>query len=277
MSGLKNFFATRRPTDLTVDVLEVEIRRIEAEAERLEQNHWRSDPHLEAAKLLRADAAALKTCMGRVIAGHAPILQFQKGEEYRKGDIALHAGAIWQKTLSRAPFLEPGQCDDWIVVSGTPTPKAAPLPAVLDSSLDLTKDMPNKTAEERKDLKFAQAVERRVKQIIEENNFSESGLKRPISLRYFLVMKASLTEALLEGFDIRDEKIDDLERRLEELEAGGIKYRGSYQRACAYKKGDTITHAGSMWVALKAVPEGIAPGSSHDHWQLAVKNGETQP
>jgi hypothetical protein len=64
--------------------------------------------------------------------------------------------------------------------------------------------------------------------------------------------------------------IEPLEARLAELEAGGIRYAGTWQRALAYKRGSCVTHDGSMFVALRDTPEGEKPGAS-DYWQLAVK------
>lgn len=69
------------------------------------------------------------------------------------------------------------------------------------------------------------------------------------------------------------EKLNELEDRIEQLEAGGIKYCGTWQRAQDYRRGDTCTHAGSLWVALKEAPSGREPGSDAAFWQLAVKRG----
>ncbi|AHG47837.1 hypothetical protein RLEG12_11725 [Rhizobium leguminosarum bv. trifolii CB782] len=33
---------------------------------------------------------------------------------------------------------------------------------------------------------------------------------------------------------------------------------GNYQRASGYSKGETVTHSGSLWIALKTVAEGEA-------------------
>ena len=56
------------------------------------------------------------------------------------------------------------------------------------------------------------------------------------------------------------------------MEKTGIKYVGVWQKAQTYRKGDVVTHDGSMWVSLKA-DNSDAPGKG-DSWQLAVKAGK---
>ncbi|WP_143749620.1 hypothetical protein [Mesorhizobium sp. WSM3879] len=68
-------------------------------------------------------------------------------------------------------------------------------------------------------------------------------------------------------------RIAELEDRINEIEATGIKYVGTYQRASSYKRGSVVSHSGSSWVAIKDVGEGVAPIEGHDMWQLMVKRG----
>ncbi|TIQ05727.1 hypothetical protein [Mesorhizobium sp.] len=68
-------------------------------------------------------------------------------------------------------------------------------------------------------------------------------------------------------------RIAELEDRINEIEATGIKYVGTYQRASSYKRGSVVSHSGSSWVAIKDVGEGVAPIEGHDTWQLMVKKG----
>ena len=70
----------------------------------------------------------------------------------------------------------------------------------------------------------------------------------------------------------RDEDFKSLKSRLDALEEGAIKYRGAYQRAQEYSKGDVVTFNGSAWVAVKALKETEAPASC-DGWMLMVKKG----
>lgn len=64
-----------------------------------------------------------------------------------------------------------------------------------------------------------------------------------------------------------------LRERMDALESAGIRYCGIYQRAMEYKRGDTVTHDGSMWVATCETPPHQIPGNS-SRWQLAVKHGQ---
>lgn len=67
-----------------------------------------------------------------------------------------------------------------------------------------------------------------------------------------------------------------IEERLAQLEARpkGMSYRGIYDPGRVYEPSDVVTHAGSMWVALRST--GDTPGTD-DHartgWQLCVKKG----
>jgi hypothetical protein len=67
------------------------------------------------------------------------------------------------------------------------------------------------------------------------------------------------------------EEIAGLKSRIAELEATGIKYVGTYQRAATYKRGDVCNHDGGMWVATCETPPQEVPGKSVC-WQLSVKS-----
>ncbi len=94
--------------------------------------------------------------------------------------------------------------------------------------------------------------------------YSKEELQQPLSRRMVHMLVAATTAATAV-------KLKALSARVEAIEESGIRYRGNFQRALCYAKGDTVTHAGSFWVALKAVPEGAAPGSDPACWQLAAK------
>ncbi|MGI0525750.1 transposase [Rhizobium giardinii] len=94
--------------------------------------------------------------------------------------------------------------------------------------------------------------------------YSKEELRRPLSRRIVHMLVAATTAATAV-------KLKTLSARVEALEEGGIKYLGNFQRAAAYAKGDTVTHSGSLWVALRAVPTGTAPGRDPAYWQLASK------
>ena len=76
--------------------------------------------------------------------------------------------------------------------------------------------------------------------------------------------------------DKTDARIDALEGRLTALEERGVpQYRGVYDGALWYAKGDVVTHAGSMWIAGDWV-QGVRPGEADEAsraWTLCVKRG----
>lgn len=65
------------------------------------------------------------------------------------------------------------------------------------------------------------------------------------------------------------EELASLHRRLDEIEARGVKYAGTYQRAQTYRRGDVVTHKGSAWAAVAAETES-EPGNTAS-WQLMVR------
>lgn len=74
--------------------------------------------------------------------------------------------------------------------------------------------------------------------------------------------------------------IDRLHKEVAELkswranaETRGLAYRGVYQKADTYERGDVVTFQGSMWVAIADVGPNEGPSKS-DSWVLAVKHGQ---
>lgn len=94
--------------------------------------------------------------------------------------------------------------------------------------------------------------------------YSTEELKGLVSRRLLHALVAATTAATAA-------KLKALTARVTELEAGGIRYVGCYQRALEYRKGSVVTFASSMWIALDKVPAGIQPGSNAGFWQLSQK------
>jgi len=69
--------------------------------------------------------------------------------------------------------------------------------------------------------------------------------------------------------------VEPLKERIAQLEAKGVQYLGIHQRAAEYKRGDIVTHMGTMWIAVTDVPPNAIPGES-GLWQLADKS-QQQP
>jgi hypothetical protein len=70
---------------------------------------------------------------------------------------------------------------------------------------------------------------------------------------------------------LRD-RIKELEAQIAELQSGGVRYQGIYQRAQQYRRGDITTHDGSMFAAINDVPPNEQPGRSQS-WQLCCRAG----
>jgi hypothetical protein len=95
-------------------------------------------------------------------------------------------------------------------------------------------------------------------------NYTQEELRRPLSRRVVHALIAAATGATAA-------RLKELSARVAELEAGGVRYAGCYQRALEYRRGSVTTFAGSMWIALDDVPAGVQPGSNVALWQLSQK------
>ena len=88
---------------------------------------------------------------------------------------------------------------------------------------------------------------------------------------------AQVVETIIDGFRAsslkRDAEIAELRAEIAALKNAWPDYKGVWSAGKTYQKNWTVTHAGSLWVALKttaAYPGGNAePGS----WQLCTKKG----
>lgn len=94
--------------------------------------------------------------------------------------------------------------------------------------------------------------------------YSQEELRRPLSTRCVHALIAAMTAAT-------GAKLTALSTRIEQLEAGGVRYAGIWQRAIPYRKGTVVTSGGGMWAALRDTREGEKPGDAPDAWQLAAK------
>ena len=68
-------------------------------------------------------------------------------------------------------------------------------------------------------------------------------------------------------------QLDRLELRFEatELTAREMRYAGTWHANAKYKKGNFVTHSGSLW-ACRIDDIQTIPGADFDGWQLAVKS-----
>ncbi|MGO8510889.1 transposase [Rhizobium ruizarguesonis] len=89
-------------------------------------------------------------------------------------------------------------------------------------------------------------------------------LQRPMTTRMVHALIAATTASTAA-------KLRVLGARVEQLENGGIRYAGTWQRALGYQRGTVVTSDGAMWIALRDTSEGERPGEVPDAWQLAAK------
>ncbi|MGO6667959.1 transposase [Rhizobium ruizarguesonis] len=95
--------------------------------------------------------------------------------------------------------------------------------------------------------------------------YSVEELRRPLSTRSVHALIAGVTASTAA-------KLKALSARIEQLEAGGVRYAGTWQRALPYRKGTVVTSGGGMWAALRDTAEGEQPGKALDAWQLSAKS-----
>ncbi len=268
--SLKEFLQKQRPDELTETQVALEIRRLEKAAGDMEYRHYKSQPHLDAAALMRADAEGLKKIQARLLAGQKGLPPFEP-QMYSRGSIVQHRGAIWQAKTGTSQ--RPGEGTDWQIVDGTPAPLPPAIPAVIDLSDNFTGGLNPKTEDDRYWLSVLEEAEKDYRHHIKTADYTEAELKRPPSLRRTLIEQAVQNVLVARKFERQAEEIKALTKRLEALEEGGIQYRGVYQRAQNYSKGDVATHRGSSWIALRSIKQTEEPGAS-DGWQLMAKAGK---
>ncbi|MGO6783505.1 transposase, partial [Rhizobium ruizarguesonis] len=95
--------------------------------------------------------------------------------------------------------------------------------------------------------------------------YSVEELRRPLSTRSVHALIAGVTASTAA-------KLKAISARIEQLEAGGVRYAGTWQRALPYRKGSIVTSGGGMWAALRDTAEGEQPGKALDAWQLSAKS-----
>lgn len=70
------------------------------------------------------------------------------------------------------------------------------------------------------------------------------------------------------------ERVKELEARVAELEnKPSVEYRGVWRSNEEYRRGNLVTHDGSMWHA-EIVSNGLIPGDGTAGWKLCVKKGK---
>lgn len=89
-----------------------------------------------------------------------------------------------------------------------------------------------------------------------------------------------LTQGILEGlFDVLGPQLAAIRKRLDQLEANPpLRYLGTWvenerkddrEKVFSWGKGACVTHAGSIWVAMR--PTSAEPGTPDSGWQMAIR------
>src|ERR1051325_1125260 len=68
-------------------------------------------------------------------------------------------------------------------------------------------------------------------------------------------------------------ELKPVRERLAEIEARGVTFEGTYQRAADYRRGSMVVHGGSLWAAVRPITAGDAVPGVGDGWQLCAKAG----
>lgn len=75
-------------------------------------------------------------------------------------------------------------------------------------------------------------------------------------------------EYFMKAFKPLVERLETLERKMEEVEQRGLDYKGTFREGTEYTKGDVLTHQGSIWIATRKTID-KPPGNG---WLLSVKS-----
>ncbi|HVI57731.1 MAG TPA: hypothetical protein VM619_02505 [Luteimonas sp.] len=67
------------------------------------------------------------------------------------------------------------------------------------------------------------------------------------------------------------ERLDRIEAGLQEIADNGLRYRGYWRDGLKAKRGDTYTHDGSLWWAVRGTED--KPCHESADWQVAVRKG----
>ena len=83
-------------------------------------------------------------------------------------------------------------------------------------------------------------------------------------------LAAATGAAVAAGLKFLADRVDELEKRLEEQPQ--VRYMGVHEPGTFYKRGDFVTHSGSLWACTEDGTR-ARPGTGDFGWVLAVKKG----
>jgi BMFP domain-containing protein YqiC len=92
---------------------------------------------------------------------------------------------------------------------------------------------------------------------------------RPVSRSSMAKIVENMAKSVREYMQKKLARLDELEKRIAQLEAQQVKYAGIWRDDDDYGQGDIVTHDGVLWHCWKATRE--RPGTSLD-WQMMLKH-----
>jgi hypothetical protein len=100
---------------------------------------------------------------------------------------------------------------------------------------------------------------------------------RPLIERFGEMQKQLTERVTYSSLDSTVADIQQLKSRVASLEVqpkGILQYRGTFSDGARYAEGDTVTHQGSLWLALESTMSRPGePGAASRCWRLIVKRG----
>jgi hypothetical protein len=117
-------------------------------------------------------------------------------------------------------------------------------------------------------------------ELIDKRQTKPAPARKGISLKAFRALpeaerkafKFSMADrvSLMQGkFNELEEALLQVNKQVQEIKKKGLTYKGVFQRAMEYQRGDVVTHSGSAWVCVGDAGEGV-PGDNSS-WQLMAK------
>lgn len=149
-----------------------------------------------------------------------------------------------------------------------------PSPTVAQKPVERLQNLPRSTYEMLLQVDVPDWRPSELEEKVKLAGLSDKSTPILLTVRWLDVVRSAAGEALdalKERLAEAEATIAALAERLAAAEMRGLDYRGVWQKADSYRRGDAVTYDGSLWIALQSV-EADKPGAS-DAWQLAAKRG----
>lgn len=254
-----------RKETVTADEVKTLAASLEARADRLGAT-WQEPGHFDASRMLYEDAKALHEMRARILAGHDPVPEWIHGPAYPKGSLVRCGQAIFRALKVTASRPRSGK--EWLRLAGeepAPVHAARRAKRAWPITRDLAEpDLPRVIATDEDRKAYARRLDWGMNETMK--GMESQGLDPDMTVTLEMIAPISGAINALTAF------VAELSRRVAEIEAAGIKFMGTWQRAMGYRRGSVVTHQGSAWCAIRDHEDAEEPGRSAT-WQLMVKKG----